>query len=98
MKREGKRMAGTFGILLGFLCSTLPLRSAETNAANPKGTDSIPSPPSGERARERSSPSLVDFAQVQALFDKHCIECHESKDPEAKLVLESFESLMQGGE
>src|SRR3954471_8260016 len=40
----------------------------------------------------------ANFMDVQALFDKHCTECHESKDPEGKLVLESFESLMQGGE
>ncbi len=39
-----------------------------------------------------------DFAAVQNLFAKHCLDCHESKDPEANLVLESFETLMKGGE
>jgi len=31
-------------------------------------------------------------------FTKHCLECHEAKDPEANLVLENFESLMKGSE
>ena len=38
------------------------------------------------------------YETVHAIFDKHCMDCHESKDPEANLVLESFESLMKGGE
>jgi WD40 repeat protein len=39
-----------------------------------------------------------DFANVQALFDKHCLDCHESKDPEGELILESYETLLKGGE
>src|SRR2546426_11084389 len=39
-----------------------------------------------------------DYAAVDAIFTKHCVDCHATQDPEAKLVLESFESLMQGGE
>src|SRR5437016_1044743 len=39
-----------------------------------------------------------DYSAVDAIFTKHCLECHEAKDPEANLVLESFESLMKGGE
>jgi hypothetical protein len=39
-----------------------------------------------------------DFAAVRAIFDRHCMDCHESKDPEANLVLESHETLMKGGE
>lgn len=40
----------------------------------------------------------ANFEAVAAIFDKHCMDCHESKDPEANLVLESFETLMKGGE
>ncbi|MEO6034736.1 MAG: c-type cytochrome domain-containing protein [Verrucomicrobiota bacterium] len=40
----------------------------------------------------------ADFSAVHAIFDKHCIDCHESKDPEANLVLEDFASLIKGGE
>src|SRR5438552_7159102 len=39
-----------------------------------------------------------DYSVVDAIFTKHCFECHEAKDPEANLVLESFEGLMKGGE
>ncbi|MEP6663271.1 MAG: c-type cytochrome domain-containing protein, partial [Verrucomicrobiota bacterium] len=38
------------------------------------------------------------FSAVQAVFQKHCMDCHEAKDPEANLVLENFETLMKGGE
>ena len=40
----------------------------------------------------------VDYGAVHAIFEKHCLDCHESKDPEANLVLDTFESLMKGGE
>src|SRR5262249_44972760 len=39
-----------------------------------------------------------DYAAVDALFTEHCLECHGSQEPEAKLVLESFDLLMKGGE
>jgi WD40 repeat protein len=35
---------------------------------------------------------------VDAIFTAHCLDCHGSKDPEGDLVLESFDSLMKGGE
>jgi WD40 repeat protein/mono/diheme cytochrome c family protein len=39
-----------------------------------------------------------DYAAVDAVFAQHCLDCHAAQDPEGKLVLESFESLMKGGE
>ena len=39
-----------------------------------------------------------DYAAVEAIFAKHCLDCHAAQDPEGKLVLESFEALMKGGE
>ena len=39
-----------------------------------------------------------DYAAVGAIFAKHCLDCHAAQDPEGKLVLESFEALMKGGE
>ena len=39
-----------------------------------------------------------DYAAVEAIFAKHCLDCHAAQDPEGKLVLESFETLMKGGE
>jgi len=40
----------------------------------------------------------TDYASADAIFTKHCLDCHASKDPEGELVLESFETLMKGGE
>ncbi len=48
------------------------------------------------------SPSFAaeapDFSAVQAIFNHHCLDCHATQDPEGKLVMESFETLMKGGE
>ncbi|MEO7297643.1 MAG: c-type cytochrome domain-containing protein [Verrucomicrobiota bacterium] len=40
----------------------------------------------------------TDYAAVRTIFDKHCMDCHESKDPEGNFVLDNFETLMKGGE
>ena len=42
--------------------------------------------------------STNDYSAVEATFTKHCLDCHAAQDPEGKLVLESFETLMKGGE
>jgi WD40 repeat protein len=39
-----------------------------------------------------------DYSAVDAIFSKHCLDCHASQDPDAKLVLESFETLVKGSE
>src|SRR5262245_47616930 len=39
-----------------------------------------------------------DFSEVYRLFDERCIECHTADDPEANLVLETYEGLLKGGE
>jgi hypothetical protein len=38
-----------------------------------------------------------DFPAVQAVFKEHCLDCHAAPDPEGKLLLESFETMMKGG-
>src|SRR6185436_4807989 len=40
----------------------------------------------------------ANYAAVDAIFTKHCLDCHAAQEPEANLVLESFETLMKGGE
>ncbi|MGZ5546115.1 MAG: WD40 domain-containing protein, partial [Limisphaerales bacterium] len=45
-----------------------------------------------------SAVAAPDYAAVDAIFSKYCLDCHESKEPEAKLVLENYEGLMKGGE
>jgi len=45
------------------------------------------------------TPPAPDYQRAaHAMFEKYCIGCHNSDDREGKLVLESFESLGQGGE
>ena len=39
-----------------------------------------------------------EYAPVDAIFSEHCLDCHASQDPDGKFVLESFDTLMQGGE
>ena len=39
-----------------------------------------------------------DFTLVQALFKKHCVECHSVTEAENNLVLENHASLMKGGD
>ncbi len=51
-----------------------------------------------------SAPSLFadtavnEYAAVDAIFSENCLDCHASQDPDGKFVLESFDTLMQGGE
>jgi WD40 repeat protein len=45
-----------------------------------------------------SALAAPDYSEVDAIFSKYCLDCHDSKEPEAKLVLENFEGLMKGGE
>jgi WD40 repeat protein len=44
------------------------------------------------------SQSTNEYAAVNAIFTENCLDCHASQDPEGKFVLESFDTLMQGGE
>jgi len=42
--------------------------------------------------------SPTDYAAVDEIFSRHCMDCHAQQDPEHGLVLENYESLMKGGE
>ena len=50
------------------------------------------------KASARDLPSATDYSAVDSIFTARCLDCHASQDPEGKLVLESFETLMKGGE
>src|SRR5947209_7868666 len=39
-----------------------------------------------------------EYAVVDAIFTKHCLDCHAAPDPEGKFILEDYESLLKGGE
>jgi WD40 repeat protein len=49
-------------------------------------------------AANAAQPTQPDYASVDTIFTKYCLDCHASKDPEGELVLESFDTLMKGGE
>jgi mono/diheme cytochrome c family protein len=42
--------------------------------------------------------AVPTYAQVHAVFAKHCVSCHNARDEEGELVLESYATLMKGGE
>src|ERR1043166_1900846 len=44
------------------------------------------------------TPPPHDYAAVDAIFSRHCLDCHASPDAEGQFVLESFDTLMKGGE
>lgn len=44
------------------------------------------------------SPQEATFANVTAIFEDFCIDCHSGKKPGGKLSLESYEQLMKGGD
>ncbi|HTG44893.1 MAG TPA: c-type cytochrome domain-containing protein [Verrucomicrobiae bacterium] len=50
------------------------------------------------QANGLAAEGTVDFSRVARLFNEHCLDCHASQDPEGKFVLESYASLMKGGE
>src|SRR3954470_6026792 len=37
------------------------------------------------------------YSQVRAIFAQHCLSCHDSKEQEGGLILETHQSLLEGG-
>ena len=46
----------------------------------------------------RAADPTPTFTQVHAVFAKHCVSCHNAEDMEGELVLETYATLMKGGE
>jgi hypothetical protein len=44
------------------------------------------------------SKKAASYAEVHAIFARNCLACHDSKEAEGELVLETFESTMAGGQ
>jgi len=42
--------------------------------------------------------AAAEFSTLEPLLQEHCVECHEAKEPEGGLVLESAVDLLKGGE
>jgi len=38
------------------------------------------------------------YSQVRAIFAQHCFSCHDSKEQEGGLILETHQSLLKGGD
>src|SRR2546428_5394268 len=38
------------------------------------------------------------YSQVRAIFAQHCLSCHDSKEQEGGLILETHQSLLKGGD
>ena len=84
-KQKGGTRAGRghkHGVWLGCLRCFIPVLIGLVFAANAIAAE----------------PPTNDYSAVDAIFTEHCLECHGSQDPEAKLVMESFDLLMKGGE
>ena len=45
-----------------------------------------------------AKPQAASYAQVQSVFAKHCVTCHNADDKDGELVLESYATLTKGGE
>jgi WD40 repeat protein/mono/diheme cytochrome c family protein len=54
--------------------------------------------PVARGAEAVAAPPEAAYAQVHALFAKHCLSCHDVKEAEADFVMDSYEALMKGGE
>lgn len=50
------------------------------------------------RARAAEPAKVPTYADVYAIFAKNCLSCHDAKEADGELVLETHESLMKGGE
>lgn len=53
--------------------------------------------PSAARSSE-PKPTADYNERIHPLFTKYCTACHSADEPEGKLVLESYEGLLRGGE
>ena len=50
------------------------------------------------RVRAAEPAKAPTYADVHAIFAKNCLSCHDAKEADGELVLETHESLMKGGE
>src|SRR5258706_11272012 len=52
----------------------------------------------GAVAAAPSEGKAATYSQVHAIFAQHCLACHDSKEAEGGLVLETHESILAGGD
>ncbi|HEY3129257.1 MAG TPA: c-type cytochrome domain-containing protein [Acidobacteriota bacterium] len=84
--------------------SKAPASSTSTQAATAEMDSKARSETGGSRPDTRNltpdtrSPQPVSFRQVHALFRQKCLSCHSTQKTEGSLLLESYDTLMEGGE
>src|SRR5690349_21066420 len=49
-------------------------------------------------SRTRAADAPPTYTQVRAIFAQHCLACHDAKEAENGLILETHQSLMKGGD
>ncbi|MBX9788407.1 MAG: hypothetical protein K2Y37_05785 [Pirellulales bacterium] len=87
------RLRGTSWSLTALVVLALAARGLQGD--EPPGKPGPAAPP---EAAARPSASGHDFAAASAVLRKYCVGCHNADDKEGGLVLESFETLLAGGE
>jgi WD40 repeat protein len=50
------------------------------------------------RALAAGAPTAPTWSQVRAILANRCMSCHDAKEAESELVMETYASLMKGGE
>src|SRR5688572_6933064 len=91
--KRSERQEDTLGRKQGIMSRRLNIRISRLSLATILGV--LAFIPSFGRAQ---TPQVTTYAQVQAVFSKHCVSCHNAEDEDGELILESHASLMKGGE
>ncbi|HEY7116581.1 MAG TPA: c-type cytochrome domain-containing protein, partial [Tepidisphaeraceae bacterium] len=50
------------------------------------------------RGADAPKPTPVPFKQIRPILARHCIACHDARQAEGELVMETYTLLMKGGE
>ncbi len=86
-------------LLAAIACAPKPVSvHPATSKAAPSTAKSAPTSPTVPANISTSPASPVSFRQVHALLQQKCFSCHSTQKTEGSLLLESYDTLMAGGE
>lgn len=57
-----------------------------------------PAPTAAPAPVVTAAPADVDFSHVQAILETKCLECHNPNKVKGKLLMDTAEALLKGGE
>jgi mono/diheme cytochrome c family protein len=80
---------------LPLLLGSAVLSLAAHTQANPAPAQA-PAPAAAQQAT--AAPKAVDFAQVQAVLENKCLECHNPNKVKGKLLMDTAAAMLKGGE